>query len=719
MYIPAGPHFPHLMLHCNAREDRCNIGCAHAIVCYNPNAYLCGDMKKTVFAYAVLGLAVAAAGGCGKGSVEAGGCDGSELWLPQAEGKACVIPPDSITPTIEVCVDELRRHSLLDTVSLALIPGEGKPGAYRIEGDGVVCGITANTDIGLLYGAYELLRRERMGENPACSSAPAIERRILNHWDNLDGTIERGYAGHSLWQWDSLPDVRSGRYEQYARACASVGINGTVLNNVNASARILSGEYLRKVAALADAFRPYGLKVYLSVNFASPMLLDSLDTADPLNPGVRDWWRAKADEIYSLMPDFGGFLVKANSEGQPGPCDYGRSHAQGANMLAEALAPHGGLVMWRAFVYSPDDADRAKQAYNEFQPLDGQFADNVIIQIKNGPVDFQPREPLSPLLAAMSRTKKMIEFQITQEYLGHSNHLAFLAPMWRETLDVLGVEQAPAVAGVANIGDDTNWTGHPMAQANWYAFGRLAWDPSLSSERIAGEWAAQWPAVTDASAVPVIEDMLMRSREAVVDYMMPMGLHHIFAFGHHYGPEPWCEVEGARPDWLPKYYHRADSAGIGFDRTMVGSGATGQYPEALARIYDDVDKCPEEYLLWFHHVPWSHRLAGGKTVWESMCAHYDRGVSEADSLSAAWESLAGKISPSIYADVSERLGVQSRDARWWHDACLLYFSEINGLPFAQGTMPAEYSLDSLKAVSLGITNYECPTASLLRRKLCR
>jgi len=677
-------------------------------------------MKINVFASAMLGLAIAASVGCQKSRPAAADCDGSELWLPVAEGKACVVAPDTITPTIEICIDELRRHSALDTVELCLRPGASRPDSFCIEvsADGV-CGISAACDIGLLYGAYELLRRERMGESLACASAPAIERRILNHWDNLDGTIERGYAGHSLWRWDSLPDVRSPRYEQYARACASVGINGTVLNNVNASARILSADYLRKAAALADAFRPYGLKVYLSVNFASPMLLDSLSTADPLRPEVRAWWRSKADEIYGLIPDFGGFLVKANSEGQPGPCDYGRTHAQGANMLAEALAPHGGLVMWRAFVYSPDDADRAKQAYNEFQPLDGQFADNVIIQIKNGPIDFQPREPVSPLLAAMPRTQKMIEFQITQEYLGHSNHLAFLAPMWRETLETLGIDNAPAVAGVANIGDDVNWTGHPMAQANWYAFGRLAWDPHLSSERIAEEWAAQWPAVTDESAVPVIEDMLLRSREAVVDYMMPMGLHHIFAFGHHYGPEPWCDVEGARPDWLPKYYHRADSAGIGFDRTMAGSCATGQYPDSLARMYDDIERCPEEYLLWFHHVPWEHRMASGKTVWEALCGHYDRGVREADSLCDRWAALDGKIAPAIYADVKERLGVQRRDARWWHDACLLYFRDINGLPFPSGTIPTEYSLDSLKAVSLGITNYESPSPELLREKLRR
>ncbi len=661
-----------------------------------------------------------AAVGCRQGQGAVADVDGSELWLPQARGRAVVVAPDTANPTIAISVAELSAHSGLDTVYLKLMPSGERADSFAIEPlSASTCRISATGPEGLLYGTYELLRRERIGEVEAFASVPAIDRRILNHWDNLDGTIERGYAGHSLWQWDSLPGAISPRYEQYARACASVGINGTVLNNVNASARILSADYLTKVAALADVFRPYGLKVYLSVNFASPMLLDSISTADPLDPEVRAWWQRKADEIYGLIPDFGGFLVKANSEGQPGPCDYGRTHAQGANMLAEALAPHGGVVMWRAFVYSPNDADRAKQAYGEFQPLDGQFADNVIIQIKNGPIDFQPREPMSPLLAAMPNTPKMIEFQITQEYLGHSNHLAYLAPMWRETIDDLGLDRAPAIAGVANIGDDANYTGHPMAQANWYAFGRLAWNPRLASEAIAAEWAAQWPAVTDTGAIPVIEDMLMRSREAVVDYMMPMGLHHIFAFGHHYGPEPWCEVDGARADWLPKYYHQADSDGIGFDRTMAGSGATAQYPALMAAAYDDISTCPEQYLLWFHHAPWQHRLPGGQTVWESLCAHYDHGVAEAAALNDAWAALAGKISPAIYSDVKERMGVQQRDAQWWHDACLLYFQDINGLPLPEGTMPIAYDLDSLKAVRLGITNYEAPSPTLLRQKLGR
>ncbi|MCM1452173.1 MAG: alpha-glucuronidase [Clostridium sp.] len=712
-------------------------------------------MKRIFFALMMIG--VAAAMGCR--NEKTAEYDGSELWLPAGEGHASVVIPEGMTPTLAICVRELQNYGNGDTVTLTRVDeaeasglcrtgegfagggnaeagrigggneagnavtgrvDEGKGDWYRIEHEGEkACRISSATDLGLLYGTYALLRQERIGEKESLVSAPAIGRRILNHWDNLDGTIERGYAGRSLWQWDSLPHAISPRYEQYARACASVGINGTVLNNVNASAKILSKEYLEKAAALADVFRPYGLRVYLSVNFASPIQLDSMETADPLRGEVREWWKAKADEIYGMIPDFGGFLVKANSEGQPGPCDYGRSHAEGANMLAEALEEHGGIVMWRAFVYSPNDADRAKQAYNEFQPLDGEFAENVIVQIKNGPIDFQPREPISPLLMAMPKTKKMAEFQITQEYLGHSNHLAYLAPMWKETFDIMGADGMEAVAGVANIGDDANWTGHPMAQANWYAFGRLAWNPGLTSEEIAHEWASQWGAVEDATALPEIEGMMLRSREAVVDYMMPMGLHHIFAFGHHYGPEPWCDVEGARADWLPKYYHQADGAGIGFDRSAEGSNAAGQYPEELGRIYGDADSCPEELLLWFHHLAWEKRLASGKTLWEALCSHYDRGVREAEAMSATWDGLEGKISTRVWADVHERLEAQKRDAHWWHDGCLLYFQELNGLPLPGGTIQPVFNLDSLKGVSLGISNYEAPSAELLREKLKR
>lgn len=643
--------------------------------------------------------------------------DGSDLWLTHRANNKAGVTVDAYhhNPIIDKCVEELKTYSTHHNVRLnladkALLP----PQSYSIVtlAPGEVQ-ISAPDAVGLLYGTYALLRSESLDRNPDGVSAPKIERRILNHWDNLDGTIERGYAGHSLWQWDSLPGVVSPRYDEYARACASVGINGTVLNNVNAGSKILSAEYLPKVAALADVMRPYGLRVYLSVNFASPIQLGGLPTADPLDKNVAEWWKDKANEIYSLIPDFGGFLVKANSEGQPGPCDYGRTHADGANMLADALAPHDGVVMWRSFVYSPDDADRAKQAYNEFVPLDGKFASNVIVQIKNGPIDFQPREPYSPLFGAMPNTPEMAEVQITQEYLGHANHLAYLAPMWEEFFDYVDCSRHKAIAGVANIGDDKNWTGNPMAQANWYAFGRMAWDPALSSGDIADEWVRQSGFVTDeASVVPVV-DMMLGSREAVVNYMMPMGLHHLFAFGHHYGPEPWCDVAGARADWLPKYYHRADKDGIGFDRTLSGSNAVGQYPEPYRSRFGNLDECPEEFLLWFHHVPWAHKLDSGETVWEALCRHYDTGVKQAQDMEILWSRL--NIDPEYKSDVKERLRAQAKDARWWRDACLMYFSDINGLPIKSDEIP-RHSLKEYKSIDLGITNYESPSPALLDAK---
>ena len=472
-------------------------------------------------------------------------------WLPYGkEGKASVtVEQKTISPTLSIASRELRDNWKGQPVRLTKegvakkLPRNGY--AISLTDDEIV--IQGSDDLGILYGAYALLRNPQSGKDSCLYGSPAYGLRILNHWDNLDGTIERGYAGHSLWKWDELPKTISPRYEEYARANAAIGINGTVLNNVNASPRILSHDYLVKVAALADIFRPYGIKVYLSVNFASPMALDSLPTADPLDRRVNKWWKDKSKEIYGLIPDFGGFLVKANSEGQPGPMDFNRTHADGANMLAKALRPYGGIVMWRAFVYSPADADRAKQAYLEFQPLDGKFDSNVVIQIKNGPIDFQPREPYSPLFGAMPETDQMVEFQVTQEYLGHANHLAFLAPMWSEFFEYVRPESLKAVAGVANIGDDKNWTGNPLAQANWYAFGRLAWNPDLSPSRIADEWLAL--SLVDKTRTPddiyqSLSDMFLTSREAVVDYMMPLGLHHIFAFGQHYGHEPWCDVEG-------------------------------------------------------------------------------------------------------------------------------------------------------------------------------
>lgn len=579
---------------------------------------------------------------------------------------------------------------------------------YRlVPGDTVM--VEASSPVTRLYCLAHRERLNRMGieVSEVIEESPRFARRILNHWDNLDGTIERGYAGRSIWRWDQLPDSVSSRYEEYARFCASVGINGAVLNNVNASSKILSQEYLVKVAKIADVLRPYGIQVYLSANFAAPMQLDSLPTADPLDKQVSRWWQRKADEIYRLIPDFGGFLVKANSEGQPGPCDFGRSHADGANMMARALKKHGGIVMWRAFVYSPADADRAKQAYLEFQPLDGKFDDNVIVQIKNGPIDFQPREPVSPLLLAMPQTKTMPELQITQEYLGMSNHLVFLAPMWEEFFDLVDPSTQTALAGVANVGDAANFTAHPFARANWYAFGRLAWDPTLTSEQIAREWIATDLGVTDPAVTDKIAKIMLGSHEAAVNYMMPMGLHHIFAFGHHYGPEPWCDVPGARADWLPKYYLRADSLGVGFDRSPSGSNAVAQYPDSLARLYADPATCPEKYLLWFHHLPWTR-------VWEPLCRHYEAGYQSALSMLSDWDSLRADIpDPALWADVRGRLMTQARDAQWWKDACLEYFSSFHGLPYPEGITPAVHSLDDLRRIQLGIDNYTCPSPSLL------
>lgn len=609
-----------------------------------------------------------------------------------------------------------RVELRIDTLDEAL---DG-PEAFRIERHGgCTPSISARSSAGLLYGAARLVQLHAMRADSANLSiveAPAYDLRLLNHWDNLDGTVERGYAGSSIWKWEQLPDTLSPLYEEYALRCAESGINGVVLNNVNASPRILSAEYLAKVKAIADVLRPYGMRTYLSANFASPMALDSLPTADPLDPAVQQWWKDKADEIYALIPDFGGFLVKANSEGQPGPCNFGRSHAEGANMLAGALEPHGGIVMWRAFVYSPSDPDRAKQAYSEFQPLDGQFAPNVIVQIKNGPVDFQPREPYSPLFGAMPESKQMVEFQITQEYLGHSNHLAYLAPMWTEFFGFVEPATLSAVAGVANVGDQPGMTGHPFADANWYAFGRLAWDPHLSPEQIAREWV-DTRLFTNPGAVPdsvrqAVVDMMLTSREAVVDYMMPLGLHHIFAFGHHYGPEPWCDVPGARPDWLPKYYHRADRAGVGFDRSAAGSNAVAQYPDSLRALYGNMDSCPENLLLWFHHVPWTHRMRSGRTLWEELCAAYSRGVATVDGYAGVWQTAEPYVAPEVYAEVAAKLGTQAQDARWWRDACLQYFAQFSGMPMPGDFTPAK-TLQEYKKVQLPISNYECPSDSLL------
>ena len=518
---------------------------------------------------------------------------------------------------------------------------------------------------------------------------PAYGCRILNHWDNLDDSVERGYAGESIFGWtsDTLPVER---LREYGLLNRKIGINGTVLNNVNASPAMLDAAHLERVAAIAGILREYGIRVYLSVNFATPSALGELPTSDPLDPAVIEWWRKKVDEIYALVPDFGGFLVKASSEGQPGPQDYGRTHADGANMLARCLAPHDGIVMWRAFVYSPESRDRARQAYDEFKPMDGQFLPNVTVQVKNGPVDFQPREPYSPLFGAMPGTPLTPELQITMEYLGQDRSLVFLAPMWEE---FFGASPAAgehfAIAGVANVGRNPGWCGNLFNQANWYAFGRMAWDPGLSSARLAEEWLRiTFPKpllmsekrFTEGFIYPMKEVMLA-SREACVDYMMPLGLHHLFAWEHHFGPEPWCAVEGARPDWLPSYYHRAGPDGIGFDRTVAsGSGATTQYPEPLASLYESPATCPDNLLLWFHHLPWDYRMSSGRTLWEELCAHYQKGVQQVEDFGKVWAGMRPYVTERRFNEVSALLSTNLEDARKWRDACLGYFSQFSGQP---------------------------------------
>lgn len=648
--------------------------------------------------------------------------DGSRLWLRQTPVNQASVRCLVTSPTLAVAREELAALWQGGEVDLELCADEthhrlGKEG-YTIRTSEGKTVLGAATEQGLLYATYHLLRLQAEGADCTrldIQEKPAFDIRVLNHWDNLDGTVERGYAGRSLWKWEELTDTVSARYREYARANASVGINGTVLNNVNASPEILSAGYLQKVRKLADVFRPYGIRVYLSVNFASPMKLGGLSTADPLNEEVARWWKEKVQEIYGLIPDFGGFLVKANSEGQPGPCDYGRTHAEGANMLAEALKPYGGIVMWRAFVYSPSDADRAKQAYLEFQSLDGRFRDNVMVQVKNGPIDFQPREPYSPLFGAMPHTPLMVEFQITQEYLGHSNHLAYLATMWKEFYRYVQPSSLKGVAGVVNVGDHVNWCGHDFAQANWYAYGRLAWNPALSAKEIAREWLAQ-TFTTDRRFVGPMTQVMMDSREAVVDYMMPLGLHHIFAWGHHYGPEPWCEVPGARADWLPSYYHQADKEGLGFDRSRSGSDAVSQYPDSLARVFDSLEQCPEEYLLWFHHVNWNQKLRSGRSLWDELCYKYQKGVDEVRAFQRIWKDMQPYVDAERYQAVAERLDIQARDAVWWKDACLEYFRTFSKKKYPEGVEPPVFTLKELKKVKLPISNYECPTSGMLPRK---
>ncbi len=612
--------------------------------------------------------------------------------------------PDSEPPHAELllCPCTLLPESIRSSMDEQALPqGDG----YSISSwDGTTV-ITSCTDRGVLYGTFAYLRMLQTGasmQNPAVQSSPRCAWRMLDHWDNLDSSIERGYAGASLWKWAELPQKVDGRYRDYARLCASVGLNASVLNNVNTQIEFLTAEYLQKSAALAQVFRNYGIRVFLSVNFAAPMLLGGLTTADPEDPQVCSWWKEKVDEIYSYIPDFGGFLVKADSEGQHGPYAYGRSHAQGANMLARALAPHGGIVVWRAFVYGQGESDRAKKAYADFKPLDGSFLKNAAVQVKNGPIDFQPREPPHPLFGAMESTSLFMEFQITQEYLGQGNHLVYLAPMWKEVLefDVNGGDgnrltigqilsgegrrKAAAaltgIAGVANTGDRGDWCGSPFHSANWYAFGRLAWDWTLNAHDIALEWTrCVWgrdPAV-EAAVMYILE----HSWQACLDYMVPLGLHHIMKFSHHYGPDPGC-TEGEREDWKPPYYHRADSKGLGFDRTRQGSGAVDQYRKAVADCFDSLDSCPEKYLLWFHHVPWNYRLHSGKTLREELAATYGRGVQEARRLREAWLAVqpcvGNALSAGRYRRVLDKLDIQLRDAQEWHDVCLAYFLSFAG-----------------------------------------
>jgi alpha-glucuronidase len=691
--------------------------------------------------------------------------DGSQLWLryqslPDNQVKAlstvitsvaCDEPSDNLafgelqtgwrqlTGTELPVTRSIQEHSLvIGTKDSKLIQPFGLSKELQALGNegfiirtmkhqGKDCLVLASEgETGVMYAVFNLLRTMQtalpFSSSMNVKEKPAYKVRVLNHWDNPDGTIERGYAGHSLWKWEDLPGKLSSRYKEYARANASIGINGTVLNNVNASPEILSAAYLQKVKALAAVFRPYGIRVYLSVNFSSPAALGGLPTSDPLNKDVRRWWFAKAKEIYSLIPDFGGFLVKANSEGLPGPQDFGRTHADGANMLADALKPYHGIVMWRAFVYKSGMDDRAGQAYKEFLPLDGKFRSNVILQVKNGPIDFQPREPISALFGAMKHTPIMPEFQITQEYLGESNHLVFLAPLYKECLDsdtycsgkgstvakvtdgTLFPNPLTAIAGVANIGEDANWCGHHFAQANWYAFGRLAWNHKLTSGQIADEWI-KLTFNDKKELVEPVKEMMLESREAAVNYMMPLGLHHLFAWGHHYGPEPWCAVDGARPDWLPSYYHKADSLGIGFNRTLSGSNSVSQYNSPLREEYNDLSRCPEQLILWFHHVPWSYKMHNGQTLWEELCYTYDKGVQQVREFQKTWDRMEPYVDAQRFKEVQSRLKIQSKDAVWWKDACLLYFQTFSRQPIPFDIERPVNELDDLKKIKLNLQHH--------------
>ena len=664
--------------------------------------------------------------------------DGHNLWLRNKSSGHVKVECSGSSATLSVAIEELQQGwQGKDNATVILLVKNDK--AVRNDGFKITAdGVQANTDLGILYGVYELLRRQQTGEPvEVMISNPSYEVRVLNHWDNPDGTIERGYAGHSIF-WrkgeNSLVVTEADKilWKEYARANASVGINGTALNNVNASPLILSKEYLERVKTIAEVLRPYGIKTYLSVKFSSPSLTGGLKTSDPLDPDVIKWWKDKVREIYSMIPDFGGFLVKASSEGQPGPQDYGRSHADGANMLADALKPFGGIIMWRAFVYNPNDQDRARQAYNEFVPLDGMFRDNVIIQAKNGPVDFQPREPFSPLFGAMKKTSVMPEFQITQEYLGQSVHLVFLATMWEECLQSdtyqegtgstvarctdgsIYPQKHTAIAGVSNIGLDTNWCGHPFAQANWYAFGRLAWNNTLTSEKIADEWikltfgqvspgkaaSTLYSTAWSENFLEPVKQMMLQSREAAVNYMMPLGFHHLFSANEHYGPGPWWAPEGVRHDWTPPYYHKADTNGVGFDRTHAGSDAVSQYHEPLETQFNDLATCPDRYLLWFHNLPWDYKMKSGRTLWDEICYHYDTGLQQVRDFQKIWDRTEPYVDKERFSLVQRKLRSQCINAQVWKDACLLYFQQFSRKPVPYDIERPVHELDDLIKIDM-------------------
>jgi len=635
----------------------------------------------------IAGAALSLAVSCSKPVPQAQ--DGSELWFANSRS----------------------YEEVLGSVETSVNPGLEKEEYHVYDADGKRV-VEGGSDAAVMYGVYALQRAEvlgKAGQGIDLREKPAYEYRLLNHWDNMDDSVERGYAGPSMWEWTSA-DIPVERIHKYGQLCASVGINGSVLNKVNSNPVVLDAEHIARIAKIADILRQYGIRTYVSIKWTSPIALSGVKTGDPLDPSVRQWWKDKAAEIYAAIPDFGGFLVKANSEGQEGPQDHGRTHADGANMLAEAVGPFGGIVMWRAFVYQATNPDRANTAVEEFESLDGQFADNVIIQIKNGPIDFQPREPFNPLFGRMPKTKLMMEFQITQEYLGFSNHLAYHGTTYEECLDSdtyrdgegsTVAKMITGIAGVANTGQDPNFSGYIFAQSNWYMYGRLAWNPELGAEEIADEWIRQTfktphgmsAKAFDSKFIKPVKAIMMESREAVVNYEMPLGLHHLFG-GSHYGPGPW--ERSSRPDWSPVYYHKAGEDGIGFDRTKAGSANTQQYHEPLASKFENIETCPEELILWFHHIPWDYKMKSGKTIWDELCEHYDTGISQVEGFQKTWESLKPYVSDSIFEEVKTKLTIQHNDAEWWRDACVGYFQKFSGRDLPSDVRPFTVPIDSLE-----------------------